>query len=229
MYIPPEKIKDPTNSEAEDEMIIGAFLRQLEEEKIKARWQGKLEREHGFARPKDPPAKRVTLRRAIFAAVAVAATALILLMVLRFDRPNGPELLAGETEDIELIAFRGSGRTAVDAQRQSVNTAFFDGEYELATTLSSALVDGPAASSLDVYNHGLLLLRVGDTDAAARQFSLLIERGDDYRSEAILHRAMAYLTSQRVEEGLRELRAITPDDGDKLYKRARALIEADWE
>ena len=115
MYIPPEKIKDPTNSEAEDEMIIGTFLRQLEEEKIKARWQGKLELEHGFARPNDPPAKRVTLRRVIFAAVAVAATALILLMVLRFDRPNGPELLASETEDIELIAFRGSGRTAVDA------------------------------------------------------------------------------------------------------------------
>ncbi len=220
------KLKDPNLSEPEQDAIIGAFVRRHENERLRQRWEEKLQTEHGVG--KQIPAKKrlATIRKISISILAVAASLLLFLVVIpQLTQPSGQELLAGYVAEMSIDNSRGTVETDTENLRQQVANAFNDKNYAGAVSAAESLALSTDAGPEDVLNQGKAYLGNGDFKLAEQVLRQLVDQPTDYTTEARYTLGLSLLSQERTSEAVEELKKIGATDGAKIYEKARMLIE----
>jgi len=227
-----ENFRDPNLSDDEQDAIIGAFVRQREDAKLRARWEKKLASEQQLSRKEKPVVRTMgKIRRLSFLLVGVAAALLFLVVFLPgLMVQNGEELLAENITELSLSGTRGATQaTTPDDLRSQLLNNFQAGDFASAALAGERLMDLPEASEADRLNLGLAYLRAKRYEAAAGAFRRLVEGGSIFRSEARYYLGLSLLAGGDTPAGLEQMRQITPADGGRIYDNAKELLGADWE
>lgn len=225
-----DKLQDPNLSEEEQDAIIGAFVRQHENERLRKRWEEQLSTKHKVTRAGMPVKRKATIRRLGVAVVAIAATLLLLFAVWpMFAQPDGGELLAAYVSEVNVDGTRGEGEFAEDAIRADFLEAFRSGDFKEATRDGENLLALPAFTAEDELNLGKAYLRNNQYDKANAIFRELTGRGGEITADATYFLGLSLLRQGDTTAGLAELRNIKATDGKRLHGKAQKLLEADWE
>lgn len=226
-----DKLKDPNLSEDEQDAIIGAFVRQHENDRLRERWTEKLATDHNLTRAKGPVKRKGIVRRMSFVVVAIAATLLLLLAVwpTLATQDQGAELLAAYVTEVNVDGTRGEGDFAEDAIRSDFLEDFRSGDFNAAVAHGENLLVLPAYTPEDELNLGKAYLRNGQYEKANTIFRGLTNRGGVMDADATYYLGLSLLKKGAVAAGLVELRKITSTDGKRLNEKASKLLKADWE
>jgi len=125
-----------------------------------------------------PPAARTRRRRALLAALALAALASIPFLLLRGgDRPTGP---AASATSHHTVAGADQGRAAIATLAASLAAANLPGDGAMAAALHSAAAEHPGASRLAAAQAALSLAQVllaggGITPGQYQQIAIVLE------------------------------------------------------
>lgn len=225
-----DKLQDPNLSEEEQDAIIGAFVRQHENERLRKRWENKLATDHKLTRATGPVKRKSVIRRLGVAVVAIAATLLLLFAVWPlFSQNEGTELLAAYVTEVNVDGTRGEGEFAEDVTRADFLNAFRAGDFAAAIGHGENLLVLPAFTAEDELNLGKAYLRNDDFGKAVTIFRDLINRGGNITADASYLLGFTLLEQGSTDAGLAELRKIEPSDGNDLYGKAQDFLKADWD
>ncbi len=230
MAITTAKLQDPNLSEKEQDEIIGAFIKQQEDQRLRKRWEEKLSQEYGISKKTTPPRRAgATIRKIGLALAAVAASLLLLFAILpQFSATDGQELLAAYVEEVKIDAVRDLATAGIDTLRRAFATEFTGQRFAAAATVGERLIALPAATDEDVLNLGEAYLRDQQFSRADNLFQQLIDQNSAYLTEARFNLALSLLSQQKTTEGLAELQKISAADGNRMYRAAQELLAADW-
>lgn len=225
------KLKDPNLSEEEQDAIIGAFVRQRENQALRKRWVTKLSNEHGVSVPKKQQASSAVIRKITFAVLAIAASLLLVFALLpALSGPSGEELLASYLDETNIQTSRGGiADNTADSLRTVFSTAFFREDYAAAITVGQQLTANPSAVANDTFNLGLSYLKAGDNSSAISSFKALLSTSSDLETEASFYLAVALLQDGKSTEALELLNTIKESDGLTIFNKAQDLINLNWE
>jgi len=220
------KLQDPNLSEPEQDAIIGAFVRRHENERLRQRWEEKLQTEHGVGKQVVAQKRTATIRKISIAILAVAASLLLFFVVLpQLNQPGGQELLAGYISEMSIDNTRGTAGTDAETLRQQVANAFNNGNYAAAVSAADSLAQLAEAQPEDALNQGKAYLLNGNFELAEQVLRRLADLSNDYTTEARYALGLSLLRLERTTEAVVELKKISVTDGAKIYQKARVLIE----
>jgi hypothetical protein len=224
-----EKLEDPNLNEEDQDAIVGAFVRQQENERLRKHWETLLKEKHQVTRQASSPKRSATIRRFIFPILTVAAALLLLFILLpNLMTDNGEELLAANLTEISIEGDRSGSGTDADSLRSQVRTAYLAGDFLAAAASGQRLLDLPEATEEDQLNVGISHLRSEDYLQANDSFKLLLGASSNLKTEARYYLGLSLLSSGDTAVGLKELGKITEADGRNIYQKAQALIDARW-
>lgn len=224
-----EKLEDPNLNEEDQDAIVGAFVRQQENERLRKHWETLLKEKHQVVRQASPPKRSATIRKFIFPILAVAAALLLLFVLLpNLMTDNGQELLAANLTEISIEGDRSGLATDADSLRSQVRTAYLAGNYLAAATTGERLLALPEATEEDQLNLGISQLRSENYPQANQSFNQLLASPNSFTTEARYYLGLSLLSSGDTAAGLTELRKISEADGRSIYQKAQALIGASW-
>lgn len=149
------KFKDPNLTEEEQDAIIGSFVRQRENSKLKKRWTEKLASEHNTRRVETSGRKPAKIRKISFLLLSAAAALLFLLVFLPgLMMDNGKELLAANLSEITLNGSRGATGTEAPASDEALRIQFRDNfqakDFAAAIELGEELLALPTTTDMTV-------------------------------------------------------------------------------
>lgn len=224
-----EKLEDPNLNEEDQDAIVGAFVRQQENERLRKHWENLLKEKYQLSRQSTPPKRTATIRKIILPILAIAATFLLLLLFLPdFMAKDGEQVLAANLAEITIEGARSGLVTTTDSLRLQVRTTYLAGDFTTAAATGERLLSLPDATAEDRLNLGIAHLRAGNYAEADQNFSRLIDPPGNFTTEARYFLGLSLLSSGGAEAGLAELRKIKEADGLSIYQKAQALIAASW-
>jgi len=227
------KFTDSNLTEEEQDAIIGSFVRQREDTKLKNRWAEKLAKEHNIRRKETSRNNPAKIRKLYFLLLSAAAVLLFLLVFLPgLMMADGKELLATNLSEITLSGSRGATATDGPVSDEALRIQFRDnfqaGDFTTATELGEQLIALPATTDNDRLNLGFAYLRASQFPEAEETFRTLLSTNSDFASEARYYLGISLLAAGDTKAGLDELRKITAADGSQLLESAKAYLDADW-
>ena len=228
------KFKDPNLTEEEQDAIIGSFVRQREDSKLKKRWTEKLAKEHNIKREETSRRNPAKIRKISLLLLSAAAALLFLVVFLpSLMMEEGNVLLADNLSEITLSGSRSAAAieepTSVEILRVQFRDNFQAGEFATAVTLGEQLIALPAVTDTDRLNLGFAYLRASQFSEAEKTFRGLLAVNSPFASDARYYLGQTRLAAGDTEAGLDELRKISAADGGRLLESAKELLDANWE
>ncbi len=227
------KFKDPNLTEEEQDAIIGSFVRQREDTKLKKRWTEKLAKEHNLNREVTSRRNPAKIRKISFLLLSAAAALLFLIVFLpSLMMEDGNALLADNLSEITLNGSRSAAATedptSVEILRIQFRDNFQAGDFAAAAKLGEQLIALPAVTDNDRLNLGFAYLRASQFSEAEKTFRGLLAVNSEFASEARYYLGGTLLAAGDTEAGLDELRKINAADGGRLLESAKELLDANW-
>ncbi|MEO0731800.1 MAG: hypothetical protein AAFZ52_03125 [Bacteroidota bacterium] len=230
-----KKLSDPDTDPTEVDAIIGAFVRQHENERLRKRWTNLL-RQEGEKKAAAPPGTTKVRplkakRRWWLVAAAILLVSLLTVPLLWPSAASGADLLAEDRAAITLITYRSAVGldTSPDSLRRVAIALFAGGDLQAAARVGERLLASTAATAKDSLNLGLIYSKDGAYQEVVRLLQPMAEAAaGTYRTEARYWLAAAWLGQGRIAEGKELLTTIRPEDGQRFYRKAQALLRASW-
>ena len=210
----------------EEEHLLGSFVRQRGNEKLKQRYAMKLLTEQGISRPPLDTNKKGTLLRLSPALRRIAAGAALLVglaaALLYVNLPSAYEALLAENLEVEnyYLPFTRGGEDPVQVRSAIETQLLLDygaGRFDRVTANI-----GADLSVTGRFYVALALIVTEREDEARHEFQQLI--GDtEIGEESDWYDILLQLRAGEIEAGKRRLAAYTPDDL-MHYRKAQELL-----
>ena len=223
------KLNNPTLSDAEQDVIIGTFVRKYENARLRERWIDKLRTDYQVIRPatKMPGTQ---IRKIILPIITIAASLLLLLAFLpSMLKADGATLMASYLTEATIENSRSEPTNDLEQARTQFIDNYTAGQFTAAITAGEGVIKMPESTDEDHYYLGLAYLRNQHIDQAVANFKGLLGQPTDFSTEAHYYLGISLLANGETIAGLRELKKIEERDGQNIYEKAQALLKAKWD
>lgn len=221
------KLNTSNLSEADQDLIIGTFVRKYENERLRERWVNKLRTDYRVIRPitKTPG---TTIRKILMPIIAIAACLLLIIMLPGTLQNSGDQLMANYLTEATIDNSRSEPKNNIEQVRAQLIDNYTLGQFAEAVTTGKSLLLMPEATDEDHYYLGLAHLQCNNLEQAIASFTSLANQPTDYRTEARFYLGISLLSNGDTNAGLEKLKEIKESDGRNIYKKAQALLQAEW-
>jgi tetratricopeptide (TPR) repeat protein len=222
------KLNTSNLSEAEQDVIIGTFVRKYENERLRERWINKLRTDYQVIRPttKTPG---TTVRKIILPIIALAACLLLFLVLPGMQKDAGDQLMASYLTEATIDNSRSEANSDLELARTRLIDNYAAGRFAAAVIAGEGLLLMPEATEEDRYHLGLAHLQCNNMEQAIARFTSLANQPTGYRTEARFYLGISLLSIGDTAAGLEALKEIKESDGRNFYAKAQTLLKAKWD